>query len=168
MRFAALAVATAIAAAFGCAGRCDALGIATISVSGSMPVTWSNAGTSDLYLAADGGSLTVTGTMQTTAVVGSGSLTITAPASFTGAHGAPLPLGDISVTCSGAAVAGQTFVASRTPLVAGSPVTCATYAAGFVSVNLNVTVTFFLNDTTLQADAFNSASTAFSITANAS
>ena len=147
-----------------------ALGIASISLaSGSTPVPWTNVGTTDLYLPPDGNdALTVTGTMQTTALVGSGSITITAPATITGSHGAPLSLSDVSVTCSGTAIAGQTFVANKTPLVPGGSVTCATYAAGFLSLGISVTIDFFLNDQTIQADSYLSSANAFGIVATAS
>jgi hypothetical protein len=106
--------------------------------------------------------------MQTTPAIGSGSITITAPAAITGSNGAPLNVSDVSVTCSGTAQSGQTFVANRTPLVAGGSITCATYSAGFVSLSVSVTIQFFLNDQTIPADSYLTSSTAFGIVATAS
>jgi len=147
-----------------------ALGVASISLSsGTLPVTWSNAGTTDTYLVTDSGNaLTVGGTMQTTAVSGSGSLTITSPATITGSHGAPLSPANISVTCSGTNVSGQTLVASKTPLVAGGSITCARYSAGFTSTTVSVTIHFFLNDQNIRVDTYLSSAAAFGIVATAS
>jgi len=155
---------------FAVPGQCLALGIANISQSsGTLPVTWSNAGTTDRYLSPDANdALTVTGTMQTTPLTGSGSITITAPATITGTNGAPLDVSRVSVTCSGSAISGQAYVASLTPLVPGGSVTCATYAAGFVSLSVQVTVQFFLDDRAIPADSYASGLGAFGIVANAS
>lgn len=144
-----------------------AAGSTTISMAGTAPVTWSNAGSTDTALAADGGALTLSGSMKTSASTGAGTITITAPASITGTNGAPFTMSNISVTCSGSAIAGQTYVANQTPLVAGGSVTCASYAAGFNSTKINITVTFFLNDQTLKADTYSSAS-GFAFVATAS
>jgi hypothetical protein len=153
-----------------CTARAPALGVASISLSsGTTPVTWSNVGTADLYLTPDNGNaLTVTGQMQTTPLTGAGSIVISAPAAITGTHGAPLPASNISVTCSGSSISGQTYVANKTPLVAGGSVTCATYSAGFVSLSVSVTIQFFLDDRTIAADSYLTSSTAFGIVATAS
>jgi hypothetical protein len=150
--------------------RAFALGIASISLSsGTLPVTWSNAGTTDTFLTADAGNgITVTGTMQTTALTGSGSITITAPATITGSQGAPLSPSNIAVTCSGSAISGQTFVASKTPLAAGGSITCARYNAGFTSTNVSVTLRFYLNDQNIPADTYITSAAAFGIVATAS
>jgi hypothetical protein len=147
-----------------------ALGVANISLSsGSLPVTWTNVGTTDTYLVTDGSNaLTVTGSMQTTPLTGSGTIAISAPSSITGANGAPLAISDVSVTCSGSAIAGQTYVANKTPLVAGGSVPCASYAAGFLSLSVSVTIQFFLDDRTIPADNYLTPSTAFGIVATAS
>ncbi|HKU68119.1 MAG TPA: hypothetical protein VJP85_10110 [Candidatus Baltobacteraceae bacterium] len=167
---AALAAAASLAAMLYCNTPAQALGVASISLSsGSTPVTWSNVGTSDVHLAPDGNNaLTVTGTMQTTALSGSGTIAISAPSSITGTNGAPLAASDISITCSGSTMAGQTYVANKTPLVAGGSVPCATYAAGFVSLSISVTIKFFLDDRTIPADSYLTPSTAFGIVATAS
>lgn len=149
-------------------GQSLALGIATISLSsGHSPVKWNNAGTTDQYLPPNG-SLTVSGTIQTTPLTGSGNITITAPATVTGTNGAPLDVSRISVTCSGSSISGQTYVANLTPLVPGGSVTCATYAAGFISASVQVTVQFFLDDRTIRADSYTSGPSDFGIVANAS
>jgi len=147
-----------------------ALGIASISLSsGTTPVSWTNAGTTDTYLSPDNNdALTVTGTMQTTPLTGSGSIAISAPSSITGTRGAPLTVSDVSVTCSGSSLSGQTYVANKTPLVPGGSVTCATYAAGFVSLGVSVTVQFYLDDRAVPADTYLTSSTAFGIVATAS
>jgi hypothetical protein len=106
--------------------------------------------------------------MQTTALTGSGSITITAPATITGSQGAPLSPSNIAVTCSGSAISGQTFVASKTPLAAGGSITCARYNAGFTSTNVSITLRFYLNDQNIPADTYITSAAAFGIVATAS
>jgi hypothetical protein len=153
-----------------CATPSYALGVANISLaSGTTPVTWTNIGTADLYLSPDGNNaLTMTGTMQTTPLTGAGSIQISAPANISGTHGAPLNVANISVTCSGSSISGHSYVANKTPLVAGGSVPCVNYAAGFVSVNISVTIQFFLDDRTIPADTYLTSSAAFGIVATAS
>lgn len=137
--------------------------------SGSTPVTWSNVGNIDSFLAPDGGNaLVVTGTIKTTLATGSGTITITAPSTIAGTGSNSIATSRIAVTCSGPTISGQTYMASKTALTPGGSITCAKYAAGFNSSSVSVTINFFLNDQNFAADTYTAASTAFAIVATAS
>ena len=123
---------------------------ATIALS-TATVTWSNLGYAEPAKLADN-SITVTGTMKASNG-GSGSIVIGAPASLSGTNGAPLTISDIMVSCTGSAIAGQTYVASMTPLNPGGTVTCATYASKFNSA-ISITVTFYINDVPVYVDTY--------------
>ncbi|MBC5816039.1 MAG: hypothetical protein GIW97_05805 [Candidatus Eremiobacteraeota bacterium] len=90
---------------------------------------------------------------------GSGSIVLLSPANISGGGGGVLKISYFSMTCSGTARAGQTLVATKTPLVASSSVTCATYTNNFDSSTLpggqlNFAMTIFLDDRTLDNDAY--------------
>ena len=74
------------------------------------------------------------------------------------------------MTCTGAAHAGETMVATKAQLVASSSVTCATYAGGFDSTTLSggqihFNMMIFLDDRTLDNDTF--PATNFTVVASA-
>ena len=90
---------------------------------------------------------------------GSGSIVMLSPGNISGGSGGVLKISYFSMTCAGPAAAGQTFVATKTPLVASSSVGCATYAKGFDSTTLpggqlNFTMSLFLDDRTLDNDRY--------------
>ena len=127
-------------------------------------ITWSSLTYSDTHDPADG-TMTVTTRMQTGPKTGSGSIVIESPSSVIGSNGATLPVSAIHVTCSGATVAGQTFIANDTPLVPNGSVTCATYGTPYNHTS-KITITFTINDTVVYADTYVSG-TIFDIVATA-
>ncbi|MFN2527863.1 MAG: hypothetical protein ABR584_04005 [Candidatus Baltobacteraceae bacterium] len=105
-----------------------------------------------------GAPITVGGQIRTKST-GSGSIVLLSPADISGGSGGVLKISYFSMTCAGTAQAGQTFIANKTPLVASSSVTCATYAANFDSstlpgAQLNFAMTIFLDERTLDNDAY--------------
>lgn len=132
-------------------------------------LSFTSSGIANHYLTA---SATIGITGQITTNLGTASLALLSPANITGTGGGVLKISYFSMTCSGPAQAGQTFTASKTPLVASSSVNCATYARGFDSNNgngngtgLNVTLSLFLDERTLSADSY--PATNFTIIASA-
>ena len=102
-------------------------------------------------------SITVGGTLTTKN--SGGSIVMLAPGNITGPGGGVMKISYFSITCSGAAAAGQSFLANKTPLVASSSVGCATYGTGFDSTRLpggqlNFTMSLFLDDRTLDNDSY--------------
>ena len=90
--------------------------------------TWANiTDSSNTSLAADNNpaSANVTGTLITTYSSGSGQLNVSAPANITGTAGGTLPINALQITCSGSAVAGQTFNASSATALTATPTPCA-------------------------------------------
>lgn len=126
---------------------------ANISLSGSA-FTWANVqDNTNQFLAADGGNLTVTGTLITKIGTGSGSIAIASPANITGTGGGSLPISALAITCSGGVVSGESFATAHTALTASSSTNCATYGANFDTA-LNFTLGMFLDDRTIPADSY--------------
>ena len=122
--------------------------------------TWANiTDSSNTSLAADNNpaSANVTGTLITTYSSGSGQLNVSAPANITGTAGGTLPINALQITCSGSAVAGQTFNASSaTALTASANTLCASYASGY-NTPLSVKLSMFVDDTRFPVDTYTSA-----------
>ena len=126
---------------------------ANLSLSGTA-FTWANVqDNTNQFLAADGGNVTVTGTLITKIGTGSGSIAISSPANITGTGGGSLPISALSITCSGTAKTGQAFATAQTALAASSSTNCATYGANF-NTPLNFTLGMFLDDRTIPADTY--------------
>ena len=94
-----------------------------------------------------------------TAANGSGSIDLLSPANISGSQGGLLRISYFSMSCFGAGVPGQTFVAIKAQLSASSSRSCATYGGGFSSLTipggqLDFTMTLFLDDRTLDADTY--------------
>lgn len=137
---------------------------ANLSLSGST-FTWANVqDNTTQFLAADGGNITVSGTLITKVGSGSGSIAISSPANITGTGGATLPISALSITCSGTAQTGQAFATAHTALAASSSTNCATYGANY-NTALNFTLGMFLDDRTLSADTY--PATSFTVVATA-
>jgi len=90
---------------------------------------------------------------------GSGSFVLLSPGNISGGSGGMLKISYFSMTCAGTARAGQTLLANKTPLIASSSVTCATFASNFNSSTLpggqlNFALTIFLDDRTLDNDSY--------------
>ena len=106
------------------------------------------------------GSITVSGNLTVSANTGSaGSIQLLSPPDITGSSGGTLEIADFSLTCSGTAVAGQTFNAVRQPLTASAATPCATYATGFDTrkppvAPLDFALSLFLDDRTLDNDSY--------------
>ena len=123
---------------------------ATISLAPAT-VAWANLGYNQTAQIADN-TIIISGNIKTSNG-GSGSIVVGAPSSLAGTNGAPLNIAGLSVTCSGSAIAGQTYVASMTPLTPGGTVTCATYGSKF-NAAISITATFYINDIPVYVDTY--------------
>lgn len=128
-------------------------------------MSFTSSGITNQYLAAST-TLAITGTLVTKS--STGSIAMLSPGNITGGAGGLLKISYLSMTCAGPAQTGESFVATKTPLVASSSVNCATFANGYNSGSfggVNLTLSLFLDERTLPADSY--PATNFTIVATA-
>lgn len=117
-------------------------------------LSFTSSGNSNQYLTAST-TLSITGTLITK--FGTASIALMSSGDITGGGGGLLSISRLSMTCAGPAQAGESFVATKTPLVASSSVNCATYANGYNSATfggVNLTLSLFLDERSLSADSY--------------
>lgn len=156
-----------IAASLALPGRAQAVtAIANITVS-TAALTFNAVDSSQQFMPS--APITIGGQIRTKST-GSASIVMLSPANISGGSGGVLKISYFSMTCAGAAHAGQTLVATKTPLVASSSVTCATFTNNFDASTLpgeqlNFAMSIFLDDRTLDDDSY--PATNFTIVATA-
>lgn len=140
---------------------------ATIALSGTT-FTWNSIKTtSQGYVLADNGPMTVTGGIRTSTNGGSSSIVIMSPADVQGTKkNGSLPINQFALTCAGNANQGTapTYAHALTPLKANGTAPCASWGPG-ATTSLNFTLALYLQTQAVQKGEY--ASQGFSVIATA-